>query len=48
MDGIAAYDLGKILYEERLREAASRERMYLSAGFRKLPRLVQVLIAALS
>jgi hypothetical protein len=48
MDGIAAYQLGKVLYEDRLREAASRERLQLSARFRKLPRLVQILVLALS
>ena len=48
MDGIAAYDLSRILYEDRLREAAARDRLYFSARFRKLPRLVQVLVAALS
>jgi len=48
MDGMAAYELGKILYEDRLREAASRERLHLSARFLKLPRLVQFLVAALS
>jgi len=48
MDGWAVYELGRILYEDRLREAASRERLWRSNRYRKLPRLVQVLLAALS
>ena len=36
MDGMAVYELGKVLYEDMLREAAARERLYLSARFRKL------------
>ena len=48
MDGIAVYEYGRILYEERLRDAASRGRLLRSNRFHKLPRLVQVLIAALS
>ena len=48
MDGMAVYEYGRILYEDRLREAASRERLWRSNRFLKLPRLVQVLIAALS
>jgi hypothetical protein len=40
--------LGRILYEDRLREAAARESLWRSSRFIKLPRLVQVLIAVLS
>jgi hypothetical protein len=48
MDGMAIYELGRILYEDRLREAAARERLWRSNRFHKLPRLVQVLLAVLS
>jgi hypothetical protein len=48
MNANFAYSLGNVLYEDRLREAATRERLYLSARFRKLPRLVQLLVSVLS
>ena len=48
MDGMAAYELGRIMYQDLLREAAGRERLFQSSRFRRLPRLVQVLVAALS
>ena len=48
MDGMAAYELGKVLYKDRLRHAAGRERMFQSGRFQKLPRLVQFLVSALS
>jgi hypothetical protein len=48
MDGWAVYELGRILYEDRLREAESRGRLWRSNRFHRLPRLVQVLLAALS
>ena len=48
MDGMASYVLGKLLYEDRLREAEHRAHMWRSNRFNKLPRLVQVLLAVLS
>ena len=48
MDPYAIYELGRVLYDDRLREANRRGRLWRSARFRRLPRLVQVLIAALS
>lgn len=48
MDAMALYDLGRILYEDRLREAERRERLWRSSSFHKLPRLVQVFLAAFS
>jgi hypothetical protein len=48
MDGLAIYELGRILYEDRLREAMRRDRMWSSKRFHKLPRLVQALLAVLS
>ena len=48
MDGIADYVIGQLLYEERLREAETRRRLWRSPRFRKLPRLVQALLSALS
>jgi hypothetical protein len=48
MDAMAIYELGRILYEERLRDAERRERLWRSPRFRRLPRLVQIVLAALS
>ena len=48
MDGLAIYELGRILYEDRLRDAMQRDRMWDSNKFRSLPRLVQALLAVLS
>ena len=48
MDGMAIYELGRVLYADRLREAMQRERLWRSNRFNKPPRLVQVLLAALS
>ena len=48
MDGMAGYLLSRIVYEDRLREAAARESLWRSSRYRKLPRLVQVLISVLS
>jgi hypothetical protein len=42
------YILGRVLYEERLLEAEHRERLWRSGRFRRLPRGVRILLAALS
>ena len=47
MDPMAEYELGLLLYEDRLRAAARRGRLWRSNQFRRLPRLVQFLISAL-
>jgi hypothetical protein len=48
MDGLSMYTLGRILYEERLRDAERRGRLWRSNQFHRLPKLVQFLLAALS
>jgi hypothetical protein len=48
MDNYAMYELGRVLYEDRLREAESREQLWRSSRFRRLPRLLQALLAVLS
>ena len=48
MDAMALYELGRVLYEDRLRDVERRERLWRSSRFRRLPRLVQVLLAAFS
>ena len=48
MDGMATYVLGRILYEDRLREAEHRRRLWRSNSFHKLPRVVQVVLVALT
>ena len=48
MDGMALIELGRVLYEDRLREAERRERLWRSPRFHRLPRLVQLVLAVLS
>ena len=48
MNGMADHILSRMLYEDRLREAAARESLWRSSRFHRLPRLVQVLISLLS
>ena len=48
MDGIVTYELGKVLYEDLLREAERRARLLRSPQFHRLPRLVQMFLAAFS
>ena len=48
MDAMALYQLGRILYEDRLRDAERRRRLWHSNRFHRLPRLVQFIVAALS
>lgn len=47
MDAMAYYELGRVLYEDRLRDAERRGRLWRSPRFHRLPRLVQVVLAAL-
>jgi hypothetical protein len=48
MEGMAMIELGRILYEDRLREAERRERLWRSPRFRRLPRLMQLVLSVLS
>ena len=48
MDGMELIELGRVLYKDRLREAEHRERLWRSPRFRRLPRLVQLVLSALS
>jgi hypothetical protein len=48
MDAMALYELGRVLYEDRLRDAERRRRLWRSNRFHGLPRLVQLIVAALS
>jgi hypothetical protein len=48
MDGMATYELGRVLLEDRLREAEHWRRLATSKSYRKLPRVVQVVLAALT
>ena len=48
MDGMALYELGRVLYEDRLRDAQQRRRLWRSPRFSRMPRLVQLVLAALS
>jgi hypothetical protein len=45
---LSVYELGRVLHEDMLREASARRRLWRSARFRRLPWLVQALLAALS
>jgi hypothetical protein len=47
MDAINMLDLGRILLQDRLREAERRRRWRGSEQFVRLPKLVQALILAL-
>jgi hypothetical protein len=47
MDAMNMLDLGRILHEDRLREAERLRRSQSSKQFIKLPKLVQALILAL-
>ena len=48
MDEVAIYQLGRILHEDWLRDAERSRRLWRSKRFHRLPRLVQVMLAALS
>ena len=48
MDAMAVYELGRVLHEDRLRDAERRRRLWRSLRFHRLPRLVQLVLAVLS
>jgi hypothetical protein len=48
MDATGMAYLSKIMYEDRLRQADRARRIWHSERFRRLPKLVQLLVLALS
>ena len=48
MDPLWLFDLDRINYQERLREAEKSRKLWQSDQFRKLPKLVQSLIVILT